>query len=227
MLRTSYATILRSRFSSIAKALVLPLLLAVSVVAGCDNGNNQTERRYCDNSGCYGCIGDKCYPVPGDPAKPAPGPGTTTCDTDAACGTGNLCNLGRCVPSCAADANCASGETCISGRCRPAGAPQCGIAGAQCATDAQCGSTRKCVAKACAADCTTSSCALGQVCSAGSCVEDPAPAKAQCQFDLDCGAGKGGFRCVNAYCLPTCTANTQCTGGATCVTGICRGNRLP
>lgn len=228
MLRTSYATSLRSRFSQLTRPLLLPLLVAaLGVVAGCDNGNNQTERRYCDTSGCYGCIGDKCYPVPGDPAKPDPVPGqVSSCDTDAACTAGNLCNLGHCEPACASDASCASGESCVSGHCRPMGAPQCGIAGALCTADAQCGANRKCVARACASDCTAGACALGQVCSNGSCIEDPAPMAAQCQFDLDCGAGKGGFRCVNAYCLPTCKASTQCTGGASCVSGICRGSRL-
>ena len=234
MLRTSYATIsLGSRLSPVVSQLakpLLPLLLAVmGVLSGCDNGNSLTERRYCDNGGCYACVGDKCYPVPGDPAKPDPGPGKpTTCETDSACGTGNLCNLGRCVPACGSDASCAMGETCISGRCRPAGSQQCGIAGALCATDAQCGANRKCVGRACASDCTTAaSCALGQVCNAGSCIDDPAPTSAQCQFDADCGAGKGGFRCINAYCLPTCTDNTQCKGGASCVAHTCRANRLP
>ena len=71
MLRTSYGTNLGSRFS----ALALPLLLTVlGVMAGCDKDNNQAERRYCDNGGCYACVGDKCYPVPGDPAKPDPDP---------------------------------------------------------------------------------------------------------------------------------------------------------
>ena len=225
MPRTSSAPISGARLTT----LVLPLLLTVlGVMAGCDNGNNQTERRYCDSGGCYACVGDKCYPVPGDPAKPDPVPGSgTTCDSDAACGAGNLCNLGKCAPSCGSDASCASGETCISGHCRPASAQQCGIAGAICTADAQCGSSRTCVNNACANSCATAACALGQVCSAGACVEDQAPKSAQCLYDADCAAGKGGFRCVNAYCLPTCSASTQCTSGASCVSGICRGNRLP
>lgn len=230
MLRTSYAPNLRSRFSRIAKPMLPLLFAALGVLAGCDNGNGQAERRYCDSSGCYGCVGDKCYPVPGDPAKPDPGPtkpGTPgTCDTDAACGAGNLCNLGRCEKACTTDASCAGGESCISGRCRPMGAPQCGIAGALCTADAQCGANRKCVNRACASDCTANACALGQVCSNGSCIEDPAPMSTECLFDVDCGGGKGGFRCVNAYCLPTCKTSVECTGGAACVSGICRGNRM-
>lgn len=234
MLGTSYGTTfasssrMGSRFGGRISALVLPLLLAVlGVTAGCDKDNNQTERRYCDSGGCYACIGDKCYPVPGDPAKPDPVPGNnTTCDSDAKCATGSLCNLGKCQPACGSDSSCAMGETCISGRCRPAGSQQCGIAGAICSTDAQCGTDRRCVNSACASNCTTDSCALGQVCSAGSCVEDPAPKAAQCTFDADCGTGKGGYRCVNAYCLPTCSTSTQCKTGASCVSGICRGNRL-
>jgi hypothetical protein len=226
----------RSRLSSIAMPWALPALLSLlglGVLAGCDdkNDNNLSERRYCDSSGCYACTSDnRCYPVPGDPAKPDPipnpGPGNGTCDNDASCGAGNLCNLGHCEPGCADDAHCSSGETCVSGRCRPMGAPQCGIAGALCTADAQCGANSKCVNRACATNCTANECALGQVCSAGSCIEDPSPASPQCQYDLDCGAGKGGFRCVNAYCLPTCKVNTDCQGNAVCTKGLCRGNRM-
>jgi hypothetical protein len=43
--------------------------------------------------------------------------------------------------------------------------------------------------------------------------------------DADCGGGKGGFRCINAYCLATCTAATDCTAGASCFKGVCRGGR--
>ena len=215
MLRTSYATTPSSRVQGRFAALLLPLFLSVmGVMSGCDKDNNQAERRYCDAGGCYACVGDKCYPVPGDPAKPDPVPGNgKACDTDAACKAGSLCNLGKCETACGADTNCATGETCISGHCRPAGAQQCGT-------------NRRCVSRACASNCTTDSCALGQVCSAGSCIEDPAPKSAQCLYDADCGAGKGGFRCVNAYCLPTCATSTQCKSGASCVSGICRASRL-
>jgi hypothetical protein len=196
------------------------------VLAGCDK-NQPDSRRYCDESGCYACQGSSCYPVPGDPSKPNPGPTNGGCDTDAACGAGSLCNLGHCVPACGDNASCPSGETCITGRCRPMGAPQCGTAGALCTADTQCGTSRTCVSGSCASGCTNSPCALGQVCTAGACIEDPAPASPKCQYDIDCGAGKGGFRCVNAYCLPTCGDSTQCQGGAACVKGLCRGNRLP
>ena len=205
------------------------LLAALGLLSACDKNNEQTERRYCDQSGCFACTGDSCYPVPGDPAKPVdpgPGPGgVTSCDSDAVCGTGKLCNLGRCEASCREDANCSSGSSCVAGRCRPTGAAQCGVSGALCTENAQCGSGRSCVANACATACPDSKCAAGQVCQAGACIEDPMPTAAQCTFDLDCG-GAGAFRCINAYCLPTCTESKQCQGGAACVKGTCRGNRL-
>lgn len=228
---TSYATNSRSGLASFFKPFALPALLTVlgfGVLAGCDQNNASNERRYCDQTGCYACQDNNCYPVPGDPAKPTPPPGSNgSCDNDAACGAGNLCNLGHCQPQCSSDTACASGESCISGRCRPMGAPQCGIAGALCTADAQCGPSRTCVASACATSCTNNAkaCALGQVCQAGACIEDPSPASPQCQYDLDCAGGKGGFRCVNAYCLPTCSDSAQCQGGAACVKGLCRANR--
>jgi hypothetical protein len=221
MPRTSYTPV------SLFSRLAMPLLFAVGLISACDKGNDQAERRYCDQSGCYACTGGSCYPVPGDPAKPDPGPtGSTTCDNDAACGDGKLCNVGRCEPACKDDSSCASGLSCVTGRCRPSGATQCGLSGGVCTADAQCGASAKCVNKTCASLCPDNKCALGQVCSAGACVEDPAPAATQCQFDLDCG-GAGAFRCINAYCLPTCSDNKQCTSGATCVKGTCRGSRFP
>jgi hypothetical protein len=211
--------------------LVLPFVLTVlglGVLSGCDKGNGPSERRYCDQSGCYACLSDNnCYPVPGDPSMPAPNPNNpSSCDTDAQCGTGMLCNLGKCNPGCAADASCPAGDICAAGHCRPAGSPQCGIAGAICTADTQCGTDRACIARECANSCATSSCAHGQVCAASFCIEDPAPLAAECLYDGDCGGGQGGFRCINAYCLPTCKAAADCSNGASCVTGICRGNRL-
>ena len=68
-------------------------------------------------------------------------------------------------------------------------------------------------------------CALGQVCKDGACIDDPAPQMAQCTFDFDCNAGKGGSRCVNAYCLPTCTEASQWWGGETWARGTCRAGK--
>ncbi len=224
MIRKSCAKFLRSRLVM----LVLPVLwVALAGLPACDKNSDQPERRYCDSTGCYACNGDKCYPVAGEPSKPDPGK-NAPCDNDAACGAGKLCNLGTCTPVCTDNSSCASGQACIAGRCRPGDSAQCGVAGARCTTDAQCSADQSCVNHACATRCPASGpCALGQICQAGSCVEDPQPKTAQCVFDTDCGVNaKGsGFRCVNSYCLPTCTDSNTCTGGASCVKGLCRGSR--
>lgn len=205
--------------------LAVPLLCAVlGSLSGCDKGGDTTERRYCDQSGCYACRGDRCYPVPGDPAKPAP-PDITTCDNDAACGADRLCNLGKCEAACKDNSACASGLSCVSGRCRPSDAASCGVARALCTDDTQCGANQKCINRACANSCAANKCPTGQICDKGSCIDDPSPASPQCNFDADCGAGKGGFRCINAYCLPTCAATADCATGATCFKGVCRGGR--
>jgi len=207
----------------------LPLVAVwFSAMAGCDKDPGQAERRYCDQSGCYACIGENCYPVPGDATKPPTDPNTPvgSCDNDATCGTGKVCDIGKCVEACADNSACKVGNNCVSGRCRPSDAQTCGLVGSLCTTDSQCALGSHCVNRACAASCVTgATCAIGQVCTSGSCIEDPAPATKQCAFDADCGAS--GFRCINAYCLTRCTDSKQCQSNAVCQKGVCRGNRLP
>lgn len=200
----------------------LALGLVLTGLAGCNKDDQ--ERRYCDQTGCYACVGDRCYPVPGDPTRPDPGT-VTTCDNDSACGAGRVCNLGRCETACTDDANCKSGNACIAGRCRPSDAAKCGVTGALCVEDSTCGSGRSCVGRACAAACKDGGCALGQVCLNSACVDDPKPAVAQCVYDVECGGAQGGFRCINAYCMPSCTDAKSCTGGASCVKGVCRADK--
>jgi hypothetical protein len=209
-----------------AAALFGALLLTLSLGA-CNNGQQQQTRSYCDSTGCYNCIGDQCYPTSGNPTTTNPAPGTA-CTSDAACGSGNVCNLGLCQAGCGADTDCTSGDTCISGRCRPAGSATCGTAGAFCAAATNCGSERSCVAGSCASACAADAdCVLGQVCSNSACVNDPSPKVAQCLFDIDCANGAGGFRCINAYCMKNCTATSDCKSGATCLQGTCRADPRP
>ncbi len=200
--------------------------LVLTLGLGACNNDPKPSRQYCDQTGCYACMGDQCYPIPGNPTMPPPGQ-VTTCDNDSACGDGNVCNLGTCQAGCKADGDCQSGYTCISGRCRPGGSATCGVAGAYCTAGTNCGTSRSCVAGACASACTDASkCVLGQVCSNGACIEDPAPQASQCQYNMDCGGGSG-FRCINAYCLKNCAASTDCDSGAACVKGACRADRRP
>lgn len=211
------------KFRPAAVSALVGMLLAIGA---CHDDKNQTERRYCDNSGCYTCVGDKCYPVPGNPAKMPPG-GVSACADDSACGSGQVCNLGRCETACQQDSNCLTGDACIAGRCRPAGAVMCGVAGAFCTADAQCGTNRRCAGGGCAALCPDGKCAAGQVCQGGACIEDPAPKMAQCLFDIDCGGDQGAFRCINAYCLKSCKDSTECDSGTACLKGTCRVDRRP
>ena len=225
MLRTAISRAGTSRLSSMVMPLVVALL---SALPGCDKEPGQAERRYCDQSGCYACVAENCYPVPGDATKPVDTPPGTvsSCDNDAVCGTGSVCDIGKCVAACNDNSACKSGNSCVSGRCRPSDAATCGLSGALCVADSQCAAGSTCVNRACSTSCANGGkCALGQVCQSNACVEDPKPASAQCVFDADCGSS--GFRCINAYCLPTCTESQQCQGGSVCLKGVCRGNRLP
>ena len=198
------------------------LLTSMGLLAACNNDQN---RSYCDSSGCYTCNGNQCYPTQGNPNNP--NPPSSACADDSNCPAGEVCNLGTCQSACQADSNCTSGDVCISGRCRPSGSASCGVAGAICNASGSpaCGANQRCMNGSCGSLCPNGQCANGQVCSGGACEEDPSPAQAQCLFDLDCGAA-GGFKCVNAYCLPRCSADTDCSGVAVCLKGLCRGGRL-
>jgi hypothetical protein len=207
-----------------AKRLSLLMILTITGAAACNK--DEDRRRYCDQTGCYECQGENCYPVAGAPTRADPGQ-VVLCENDSVCGAGRVCNLGRCETACADDASCRTGNVCVAGRCRPAGSAQCGITGALCTEDGQCGAGRRCISRACANPCPDGKCALGQVCQAGACVDDPAPQTVQCLFDTDCGGGKGGFRCINAYCLPSCLDSKQCQGGAACIKGSCRADKRP
>ena len=95
MLRTAISRAGTSRLSSMVMPLVVALL---SALPGCDKEPGQAERRYCDQSGCYACVAENCYPVPGDATKPVDTPPGTvsSCDNDAVCGTGSVCDIGKC-----------------------------------------------------------------------------------------------------------------------------------
>lgn len=223
MARKRCAQFLRSCIAVVA----LPLLcLALASFSACERQNNRrSQGGYCGESGCYACGSEgRCYPAPTEPTQPAPALGTR-CDNDAACGAGHVCNLGRCEAACKDNSSCSAGLSCISGRCRPGDSAACGVTNARCISDNQCGANQHCVNRVCASNCVANQCPLGQVCQSGSCIEDPAPASAQCVFDTDCGGGKGGFRCINAYCLPVCNDNSTCLNGASCLKGLCRGSR--
>jgi Cys-rich repeat protein len=69
-----------------------------------------------------------------------------------------------------------------------------------------------------------SDCGIGQVCTSGVCADDPSPAVAQCTFDTDCGTA---FRCINAYCHPLCTTDSQCASHNVCDNGVCRAAYRP
>jgi hypothetical protein len=54
--------------------------------------------------------------------------------------------------------------------------------------------------------------------------EDAVASTSQCTFDTDCGPQA---RCVNAFCHPRCTVNSDCSGANLCDRGLCRGDVRP
>ncbi len=78
------------------------------------------------------CVANRCtYPTSGSCASPCPtgqlcvsGACLRTCSTDAACGTGFMCDNGVCRvdtrprPFCTRDADCNRGSVCYNGACR-------------------------------------------------------------------------------------------------------------
>ena len=71
---------------------------------------------------------ENCYPVPGDATKPSMRrPLRCRRDSDAACGAGRVCDIGKCVAACTDNSACKVGNNCVAGRCRPTDAATCGL----------------------------------------------------------------------------------------------------
>lgn len=237
------------------------LVLALSLGASACNlyfgpDHNQDHWTYCDQTGCYDCVGNSC--------TPQGGPGYQ-CDSSNQCAAGCYCDLtqgdqtygqcveagfctqssqcqpgyhcdgrGSCVPDsnpgqCTSSADCASGSYCdtLSGTCVPS--TTCGDAGS-CPPGSQCDSRGTCVP----VNCTDSTmCASGCYCDTtqgdpnyGQCVET-----GYCTADNQCPSG---YYCDEgrSTCMPGTDPNQpSCAGtiSSTCTTGEpkCQPDQVP
>ncbi len=116
------------------------------------------------------------------------------CDSDARCGTGELCRAKLCQPAtggaCVFNADCSSGGTCVNGHCH-----------AHCEGDGICPNT-------------------ADMCDLGVCRPDVRP-KAQCQSNASC---MQGWSCVNGVCRTPCRSHGECgedCSGTMCHGGFC------
>lgn len=165
----------------------------------------------------------------------------TRCTTDTDCAGNEVCRtfyvseegtqqVAWCQPasSCRSQVDCATGQycgartsefalgTCIddAAACNPSDPAPCAIGA--CVQDSSTGSYR-CIDEV-EPECTDAmDCPIGQVCSAGSCIEPPA----ECVTADDCASGE---QCVGGACRPEtqCDASAQCEGASEqCVDGAC------
>lgn len=202
----------------------LPFILfaasAVSAAAGTSIGcgPSNSDRYYCDVTGCFQCDGYGCSSV----APPTP----TQCTGSSSCTSGTTCTAAGCVQNCAVDTDCAKGTVCQGGLClAPQQQPP---ATKECTTNTDCGTGKACAAGKCetcggtAGPCpcaASTDCASTETCVSGACT-----AKTNtCQFSSQCGSGKV---CADGQCLAECDAQTMCTGNTTCVKGVCEPNTV-
>ncbi|MBL90585.1 MAG: hypothetical protein CMH56_02070 [Myxococcales bacterium] len=161
------------------------------------------------------------------------------CQSDQACGTGEICDLdtGECVPGFDCSQN--------PGICQFCGEAlednDCGLGNAEaycdeeagvcrrtagtcdpCSIDEQCGALgvnnlpNKCVEGYCAQGC--GACAAGFQCTAGACIPtagiEVCETAIRCSEDLQCPDGQ---RCSDyGICLPLCTTDADCSAGEIC-----------
>jgi hypothetical protein len=127
------------------------------------------------------------------------------------------CNGPRCYETCASDANCSPGNVCNGNSCgkKPNGA--------FCSAGGECASTvcaqGVCCAGACSGICV--SCALSP--GMGTCNPVPPGGVDPTRTCADSGAGTCGTTgfCDGGGACATRALGTSCTGGATCVDGVC------
>ncbi|UCG16429.1 MAG: hypothetical protein JSV19_14145, partial [Phycisphaerales bacterium] len=149
--------------------------------------------------GVFVAVGCQAQPKP--PAPP------TTCDTDADCSAGQICEDEVCVAAqCVEDADCAEGEVCEDGRC---------VEAPECVTDDDCDEGFECVGGECTPiiepECETDAdCEVTEECVDGACVA------IACEDDADCDDGlycNGAEVCTNGACV---AGTDPCAEGEEC-----------
>ena len=208
-------------------------LACINSVCSKNDFDVSSTAKHCDRIDCSAdadCCGDRPTEVPAKCANrdkicsspSLPGCSSTTCETDATCGTGE-CGNGFCSngssTSCDADSDCKN--TCSSGFCSR--------------TNTSCTTTSDCTQGTCESrqcdcqnpdynpsdpicqdeDCSVSVCNLK--CEDEACVVD-----FSCEEDSDCFSSGLGTHCDAGKCVQ-CTKDEQCTGtGESCVAGVCK-----
>lgn len=180
--------------------------------------------RQCASGICRRADGATCGACTGPYGADAP------CDGPEGCGSGLVCQGGRCALEglpfhpCAADRDCLDGLACRAGACHPRGAT-----GEACAADDDCVSADTCWSGACrprgedgAACRAAGDCAWPRACRDGVCglpIEGE-PCAGACAGGLACAAGVCRARAPEgSSCDPDAPA---CADGTVCSAGACR-----
>lgn len=195
-----------------------------------NNANDNTNTNPCGQCGQNEVCSVKNGQVPQCLCKANYWRPASVCELDCrklSCGSGKVCNEGRCVEGCdndtdcgsdfcntatnkcqrcLTDANCPRGEVCNGGVCRMSG----------CKTDAQCPSGKVCKSSTgtCVECVTFSDCTGNMVCrsSDNTCV--------QCNLTADCPSGES---CIGNVCKVSqeCISSSDCPSGKSCRDGNC------
>jgi hypothetical protein len=181
--------------------------------------DNQDHWTYCDQTGCYDCVGNVCTPQGGSGYQ---------CASQSQCAPGCYCDMqtkdpsyGTCVESgfCGPTTTCQAGYTCDSrGTCEPNGNPTGCSSSADCASGSYCDMlTGQCTpSTTCKA---TTDCPSGDVCdSRGTCVPAGCTDSSMCASGCYCDTTAGDPN--QGQCVETgyCNGPNQCPSGYYCDT---------
>lgn len=221
---------------TVLAALPLLLMTGCHMAIGPDDGY-QEWWYYCDNSGCYRCNSQGCELPDHVCVEDSDCPGGMTCDPESnrchstgpcdvskQCGSGYVCEQGRCVPGrtpCDGHDSCGDGAYCSNGTCKDSGL---------CDKDSDCGTYGPGFHCAPRGTCEpgappVKSCTSGASCPDGLCVEGSCGACSgdcgggkTCQFNVHCGAGR---LCVDGRCTSACSRSGDCGTGQVCRSKVC------
>lgn len=227
------------------------LCVSTCFEGGCAEGFSCTADGLCVESACAA----RTEPCPAGTICRA-GECRAPCD-GVTCPRGQVCTGGACIDPCAGVV-CPSNQVCIAGE--PGALTLCGpactcdeitipLCGAERACDARegsptrgecvdpgcettsCAAGETCVAGACVDACEGVTCPIGRRCEAGECVVDLCEA-VRCPSGRVCRAGEcvdacegvecpAGQRCASGACVPDPCADITCGEGLVCVEGSC------
>ncbi|RWS29323.1 hypothetical protein B4U80_00125, partial [Leptotrombidium deliense] len=146
-------------------------------------------------SGFTGDANIKCIPII-----------TPICLHDADCGSGQICETGKCIDACRTDDNCAFTDACINRRCQN----PCSVYGA-CGRNALCRSENHRVICTCPPEYTGDA--------KNVCEKEEIQQPEGCLMDKEC---EFGFICEKRTCIEGCRHDDQCSPDKTCYNRICQ-----